>query len=81
MDSNKGGKMAKLVTKLPEDIYGDDKWAILFGDYDSAEAWMVSGDNLPRLNEAVFVHWSLLTDRERDSIRFEWLMEEPNETL
>ena len=71
--------MSKIVTKLPEDVYGEDKWALIVNDDD---AWIITPQNLPHLNEAAFVHWSILTDEERDKIRFEWIMEEPeNETL
>lgn len=63
----------KIVTKLPEDIYGEDEWATIINN----DVWIVGPQHLPHLNEAAFIHWSLLTDEERDRVRFEWLMLEP----
>ena len=62
----------KLITKAPEDVYGCDKWYLLFNN--PTEVWEVKPDNHL---DALFVHWSLLTEHERDLVRLEWLLEEP----
>lgn len=61
----------KIITKAPEDVYGNDKWFLLFNN--PTECWQVKPENH---QEAAFIHWSLLTDYERDLVRLEWLLEE-----
>ena len=66
----------KIITKAPEDVYGDDAWFMLFNQ-NPTECWRINPDRLEHHNDAVFIHWSLLTDSEREAIRWEWLLEEP----
>lgn len=63
----------KIITKAPEDVYGDNVWFMFFNN--PTECWRINPLNH---KDGIFVHWSLLTDYERDMIRWEWLLEEPD---
>ena len=68
----------KIITRAPEDVYGADRWFILqtntddVSGFSSVEAFYCAPHNIPLDLRTAYVHWSLLSDEERDAVWRAW---------
>lgn len=66
----------KIITKAPKDVYGADRWFVIQTDESDTcgniEAFYKAPYNVPLDLRTAYVHWSILTDEERDAVWRAW---------